>query len=314
MHMTAAPAERIERYVRVAALGYDYERASKVTVENCNLCGARDFNTLCNRDRYGFDVGVCMCSACGLVFLNPMMTANAYAEFYQGVYRPLLTAYYNKPYTAQTIRPEAETYAEALMDRLRPFAQQIHGVAALDIGGSTGAVSSALAREFGIDSLVLDPSEDELQEAAASGLRVMHGLVDKLEDSDESFGLITLCRSVDHLTDISFTLKSIRSKISNGGLFFVDIVDLYRACAQKGNELTEAIKIDHPYYLTTSTMRAYLELAGFCIVAEDVQGSLHTGFFCVPAEPNPQALPSAASVKELGDFLHHIQYNPDAFA
>lgn len=314
MNITPASADRSERYARVASLGYDYAGIPKVAVERCNLCEAGSFNILCESDRYGFPAVSCVCCTCGLVFLNPMMTADAYGEFYKGTYRPLLSAYYNKPYTAQSIRPEAEEYADALMNRLRPFMQDVRGNTALDIGGSTGAVSSALLREFEMDPLVLDPSQDELQEAASGGLRVMQGLVESLADINESFGLITLCRSVDHLTDIASSLKTIRSKIRNDGLFFVDIVNLYSACVQKEHNLTEVVKIDHPYYLTAPTMRAYLGRAGFHILAEDAYGSLHTGFFCRPAEPDGGLLPSAGSVKELTDFLGRMQYTPYACA
>lgn len=314
MTFVLAASDKRERYARIAAVGYDYASIPKMAVTCCNLCSAKDLKVISHYDRYGFSAPACMCNTCGLVFLNPVMPPAGYTEFYAHVYRPLLTAYYNQPYTAETIQPEAEIYAQALIERLRPFAGLFAGQQALDIGGSTGAVAAALLREWDTETTILDPSPDELREAEARGAHGMQGRIEDLPQTDQSFALITLCRTVDHLTDIASALQMIRSCIADGGLFFVDIVDLYRACAQKDNDLTEAVKIDHPYYLTTATMRTYLARAGWRIVAEDLYGSLHTGFFCTPGEPDPEAMPPAVSVQIMEDFLQTIHSSSAQYA
>src|SRR6478672_8137131 len=81
---------------RIEALGYDYRARPKRQVEHCNLCGEGIFVTLVHVDRYGYPATAQACRACGLSFLNPVMTGEAYGEFYQGVYRPLVSAYHGR--------------------------------------------------------------------------------------------------------------------------------------------------------------------------------------------------------------------------
>ena len=48
---------------------------------------------LTHSDRYGYPASAHACQSCGLVFLNPRMTASAYGQFYDGIYRPLVSAF-----------------------------------------------------------------------------------------------------------------------------------------------------------------------------------------------------------------------------
>ena len=81
-----------ERRARIAGLGYDYAAQPREALTACNLCGSPQLVTITHRDRYGFPATASACARCGLEFLNPRMTADAYARFYDGVYRPLDSA------------------------------------------------------------------------------------------------------------------------------------------------------------------------------------------------------------------------------
>src|SRR5215510_15120694 len=100
MTTTAIPADRAQR---IAALGYDYPAQAKEEIVTCNLCGGFLFVVMAHRDRYGFPAEAHVCSSCGLVFLNPRMTPSAYASFYDGVYRPLVSAFHGRLIDAKTI-------------------------------------------------------------------------------------------------------------------------------------------------------------------------------------------------------------------
>ena len=73
----AATAESEARRERIASLGYDYAAKPVQRVLRCNLCGGDRFVTLAHRDRYGYPATADGCLRCGLVFLNPAMTAEA---------------------------------------------------------------------------------------------------------------------------------------------------------------------------------------------------------------------------------------------
>lgn len=244
---------------------FDYASQPKERVWECNLCGGSEFATLSTQDRYGFPVRTDGCLDCGLVFLNPRMTKHAYARFYERHYRPLVSAYHGREINAKTLQPEQREYARGLANALWPHIGAAETL--LDIGGSTGVVARYLADEFGVEPTVLDPSPEELREAA--DLSVELGTIEDFEP-EQTWDLVTMCQTADHLLDVSGALRKIRGLLAPDGLFFVDILDY---------EKTQQSKVDHPYNLTQRTMAAYLDRAGFKPIAVSFQNS-HVGFVC----------------------------------
>jgi 2-polyprenyl-3-methyl-5-hydroxy-6-metoxy-1,4-benzoquinol methylase len=300
---TTMPVDRRER---LAALGYDYAAQPRESVEACNLCGATTFTVIAHRDRYGFPAAAHVCNACGLVFLNPRMTAAAYSSFYQRIYRPLVSAFHGRLIDARTIQGEQRVYAAERAEFLRPFMSS--GLRTmLDIGGSTGVVAAHLAAEFGLKATVIDPAPLEVAEAQRLGLETLTGLVEEHDFQGRTFDVVIICQTVDHLLDVRGTLARVRALIASSGVLFIDIVDL-RAAYLRNSSVEDAIKIDHPYYLTQQTMTAYLKGAGFEVLRADYAADhLHIGYACRPAAPEPGARPAADSVSELLREIRYVQ-------
>jgi SAM-dependent methyltransferase len=276
----ATPATRDER---IAALGFDYGAQSKRDVTQCNLCGATAFVVLTHRDRYRFAAEAHGCLRCGLVFLNPVMDAPAYGRFYAGTYRPLVSAYHGRLIDARTIQEEQRGYAADRAALVAPFLEGRRSRAVLDIGGSTGVVAAHFAHRFGLEAVVVDPAPLEVEEARKLGLETVTGFVEDYDPAGRTFDLVLLCQTIDHLLDVASALAAIRRLIAADGLLFVDIVD-FRAAYLRNRSVEEAVKIDHPYYLTEATAAAYLQRAGFEIVRMDYAADhLHVGYVCRPA-------------------------------
>lgn len=254
---------------------FDYASQPKEGVAVCNLCGDSDSRYIAREDRYGYPARTAKCGRCGLVFLDPRMTREAYAEFYRsGAYRRLVSAFHGREINAKTIQAEQLAYAQQLATFLEP--QVSMGGTLLDIGGSTGVVARALAGRFGLRATVLDPAPDELAEA--SGLRVIQASIEDYEPKGgEWYDLVTLCQTSDHVLDLRGTLAKVKKLIrprgnGDGARFFVDIVDY---------EQTKSSKIDHPYNLTRATMLSYLCRAGFRLIDEGrAEDGIHWRFLC----------------------------------
>ncbi len=300
----------VERRERIAALGFDYAAQPRLQVERCNLCACEAFVVLTHRDRYGYAASACGCTRCGLVFLDPVMTADAYERFYRGTYRPLVSAYHGRLIDARTIQQEQREYA---VDRGDLLARYLHGQgyrSLLDIGGSTGVVAEAWARRFDLRGTVIDPAPLETAEAQALGLETIEGLIESLDLGGRQFDVVALCQTVDHLLDVAGTLRRVRELLSTRGLLFVDIVDFRAACLRNWS-VEEAIKIDHPYYLTEPTMTAYLRRAGFDIVRTDYAADhLHVSYVARPAQPAPATLPAQDGVRALWREVRFVQNAP----
>jgi hypothetical protein len=287
------------RRSRIDALGFDYPSQPKRRVESCNLCGATAFVTLAHRDRYHYPAEAAGCIRCGLVFLNPVMTAGAYGAFYSRTYRPLVSAYHGRLIDAHTIQDEQRQYAAERLRFLEPHFEGVAGGTLLDIGGSTGVVAHAVARRFGMRGTVIDPAPLEAAEAQRLGLETIEGLVEEVDLGARRFDGVIMCQTVDHLLDISGTLDRLRGLLRSDGRLFIDIVD-FRAAYLRNWSVEDAIKIDHPYYLTESTTSALLARAGFDILAVDYAADhLHVGYVCCPATAQRDVLPADADVHAL---------------
>jgi len=292
---------------RIAALGYQYAAQPKHPVTSCNLCGATEFVVLTHRDRYGYPAQAHACRRCGLVFLNPRLTAEAYGRFYDGVYRPLVSAFHGRLIDARTIQEEQGEYARERAEFIRPFVVNSGARTLLDIGGSTGVVAHHFAREFGLEGTLIDPAPMEVEEAKRLGLETVTGLVEEHDFARQRFDVVIICQTVDHLLDVAGTLARVRQLLSERGLLFIDIVD-FRAAYLRNWSVEEAIKIDHPYYLTEPTMTAYLARSGFEVLRSDYAADhLHVSYIGRPGRGDEKGIPTSASVDEMLREIRYVQ-------
>lgn len=281
-----------ERQRRIDSVDVQYERQPMEAVSVCNLCNASVFTVLTHRDRYGFSAQVHLCRHCGLGFLNPRMTKDAYGIFYESIYRPLVSAYHGRLIDAETVQTsEQEPYAIRLIDWLVSLDHWFPPEARLlDIGGSTGLIAEAISETFGMKATVLDPAPDELSIAEARGMETFTGMLEDFSGSSQSFDLILMCQTIDHLLDIRSSLEKVHELLTKDGLFFVDIVD-FRNAYLKQASVVQATKIDHPYYFTEASMRVALLLSGFEIIRKIyAPDGLHIGYFCTKSVSQPASL------------------------
>ena len=241
---------------------FDYASEPKAKVTECPVCGSHVGHVLkpdCRRmnDRYGYDVLWCRCSTCSLEFLGEQMTRAGYARFYAGGYRALVDAYTGR---GQRIRTDDHPTVKAL-EALVCELVGVHPIRTiLDAGGSAGSVGRAVAARYGGTFAVLDPA---FQEMPADVTRI-HGW---LEDPIPGDYDLALCVATsDHLTDPLAALKHLR-RVSR--YLYIDYIDvqLMRATNQ-----TPALKIDHPLYWTSRSMRRALKASGWTPYAGRVVG------------------------------------------
>jgi hypothetical protein len=299
-----------ERRRRIDALAYDYAAQPFRRVATCNLCGGAELVTVTHRDRYGYPAASTACWRCGLTCLNPCMTAEAYGRFYDGVYRPLVSAFHGRLIDARTIQAEQRDYAVDRAEVVRPFWADAGLHTLLDIGGSTGVVSAHFAKEFGLAATVIDPAPLEVEQAKVFGLETITGLVEAHDFGARRFDVVLICQTIDHLLDVGGTLRRVRDLLTDRGWLFVDIVD-FRAAYLRQGSVEDATKIDHPYYLTQETTRAYLRRTGFEIVHADYAADhLHVSYLCRPAVPEPTAMPNPLGVAEFFREVRVVQNAP----
>lgn len=297
---------KLERSQRIESLGYDYSQKEKMPMRACNLCGSTRWVIISHVDRYGYDISATSCSNCGQTMLNPCMTVAEYSGFYKDVYRPLVSAYHGRLIDAKTVQAEQHPYANQMVKLVSPFIKNGYSTM-LDVGGSTGLISTYFAKEFRLKCTVIDPAPDEIAEAKEVGIEAITGFVEEWDGGGKIFDVIAMFQTIDHLLDIKVTLTKLRNLIHPEGLFIVDIVD-FRAAILRNHSVEEAIKIDHVYSLTQEVMEAYLTTCGFAWVTKSFsQDHLHVLYLCQPTEPVPGVIPEAHVTKEFFRELRYVQ-------
>ena len=264
-------------------LKWDYASEPKEDVTECNACGSKIWVTLAQRDRYGLPIMSHCCHSCGLIFLSPRMTKEAYAEFYRdGMYRELIQWW--TPGDKGPTEESQTRYAKKIIPVLEPFVSKAAD-SVLDVGGSPGACAHAVASHFGTPHYqVVDPADGE---AFEDWVPPAHPI---------RYDIILCCQTVDHLLDLRGSLEKMRSLLTDDGVLFIDILDILYMLrgaprmAKPGQGVMETIiKVDHPYGLNEVTSMNLLWDVGLRPVRIAYQGS-HIGFVCKKIPPNPGAL------------------------
>ena len=270
-------------------IDFDYDSQPKEYVQSCNLCGSSRSIVISKKDRYGLNVSACLCLGCGLVYISPRMTAEGYKLFYKKFYRPLVSYYLGKKVDSLTIVEGQKEYAQEVFEWMEPYVpKNKKSFRLLDVGGSTGVVAKVFAdnlKAFGfrVEATVIDPSPDELAVAKKFGLKTIEGLVEEKDIQKNSWDLIVLCQTIDHLMDVTKTTSVIRNSLKKDGLFFVDIVDWEYNVRKKS--VRDSLKIDHPFNFTRGTIVPFLESMGFKIISESILTDGHLlGFICSKAK------------------------------
>jgi SAM-dependent methyltransferase len=262
---------------------WDYSAQPKEHVEACNACGSTLWVTIAHMDRYGFPVTTHCCHSCGLIFLSPRMTKEAYAEFYKGTYRDLLTSFH--PKCGHPSEATQTKYAKRIIPLLEPFVSP--GPASLlDIGGAPGFCAKLVHEHFGMnDAVVLDPACHVT--AHAEPVSFVSGTLESGAFSEGAqFDLILCCQTADHLLDLRGSLEKMRSLLSDDGVLWIDIMDWLYAL-RKERPLHTIIKIDHPYCLTDAVFYTLLLQVGLKPQRLAYNGA-HVGFICKKSQPTPE--------------------------
>ena len=295
---------------RIEALEYNYDSKEKEYLDTCNVCGSEKLYQLTHKDRYGFNASVYACSKCSLTFLNPRMKAQEYSDFYESVYRPLVSAYHGRLIDAVTVQQDQKAYTKNMIKWLQPFLENQSYKSLLDVGGSTGIVASGLMDTYKLKATLIDPAPDEVEEAKALGIESITAFIEDWDPKDRKFDVIGMFQTIDHLLDAKGTFQKLREIIEDNGLLVVDIVDFRNAYLRHWN-INEGTKIDHPYYFTEESTETLLVRTGFepikKIVSED---QLHILYICRPVSANENYLPSKNNVKEYLKEIRFVQSTP----
>ncbi len=209
-----------------------------------------------------------MCRQCGLVTQNPRWDYEAYNRFYTDFYRPLVTEWRGYPSTATSGDSALDWLVKMArvtgLERALPSSPRV-----MDIGGGTGVLAEFIRDEYGGEVTIVEPNAREAEEAIAKGFEVVVDVFENAAFEPESFDLIVMVRTVDHLIDANETFTKIRQVLKPGGYLLADGADYFRRMAFQRNTVTP-LKIDHCYYFSPETLTLMMRKNGLHAVVSDL--------------------------------------------
>ena len=244
----------------------------------CDLCGGDDtavryLSTIehegredwsayrCTHSGYGRHHSIVQCRKCGLVYTDPRPDGDDIVETYQAVEDPLYVE-------------ERGGRVLTFEHHLKPL-ERLTGPPAgrplLDVGCYTG-VFVEIAGKHGWDAWGVEPSLWAVEQAQASGLRVLQGTLDTAALPEPGFDVITLWDVIEHVADPRNTLEQAHRLLTPGGLVVIHTIDIDSAFARLMGHRWPWLMEMHLFYFSRRTMRAMLESCGFEVLSDRPQG------------------------------------------
>lgn len=225
----------------------------------CALCGALERSVVGTRDRYWKPLRNVLCLHCGLVFLDPMPTADEIESYYRDEYRQ----HYHgdsRPRAKALLRDERGARERVAL--LAPLLRQ--GQRVLDIGAGTGAFVAA-AKAAGWIAEGIEPHQGFAAFAREHYRANIHACL--LEDAplvDASFDLVSSSHVFEHLRTPDEAFARVHRLLKPGGEFHINVPDI----ADPRRTPSARWHFGHVHGFTRETLSMLAWRSGFEILPE----------------------------------------------
>lgn len=240
------------------------------TIQSCDLCGARDFRPVLSKpSSHGEIFGVKKCKKCGLVQVHPRPPEGELAKYYESSYFKMRTDRGYDDYYSERIRNQIIRVIELNLVDLgfyewekSLFPGEARAPRALDVGCAAGYFVDYL-RSRGWESAGIEISE----EAARFGKERL-GIEIFIEDfrnfsPDQSFDLISLWASLEHMPSPSDVLKQASVLLKPGGRMILSTCRYGVVAALMGKEWRFMNVPEHLFFFSLKLIKRAAKEAGF---------------------------------------------------
>jgi len=271
---------------------------------SCDLCGHSDSDLVHKKEAWTDGLKVMageeivhdtdvMCKDCGLIYKSPMMTPRTLKQFY-------MSDEYIKTYKTENVTHISRNNAvqETVnsvyrMDWFDSIDFDLSGMKVLDVGASTGIFMHAMETMGAVVSGI---------EAGERNCKISHNifgysLINKVIEElpmDNRYDLITLCDVLEHVHSPKVLLGRLHKYLNPGGKILIEVSDAWYP--YPGSAVGGFLSCAHTYTFTPITIRAYLSMMGYRVIALDHDG--HNKCMLVLAELGASNAPTVGDSYE----------------
>lgn len=245
----------------------------------CVLCGRDECEVLAEKDRYGLRVSTGICRVCGLIQMNPRMTRESVAAFYEHEYRPL---YVGAPVPTERFFERQMRHGRAILEYVQSVAAHGAGSAhkriVAEVGCGAGGILQAF-REVGDTVVGVDLGSAYLEYGRERGLDLRHGDVSAMADMRGRIDLLIYSHALEHMLDPIGELVSAREMLSETGIIYVEVPGVKALTHSYQQDFLRSLQNAHTYYFTARTLTACARAAGLEPIAidEEIRGVFRRG-------------------------------------
>ena len=177
------------------------------------------------------------CQKCGNVEQHPKMSDDELSTYYDGAYREYKC---HIKFDNKVIRPSIKYHwteysfmrGQNFIDHLgNEHLSKLNGENVLDIGGYQGAFLSGLSNIWNLECTILDYSTDGLAFSSSNfGFSTIHiedGLVQTLNQIDDSYGVVSMTHVFEHLKNPVEVLEAIKDVLKPNGILYIEVPNIY---------------------------------------------------------------------------------------
>jgi hypothetical protein len=265
----------------------------------CVLCGSTEADPVGRRVSFAMRYRNVVCTDCGLVYMCPRPTADAFADFYDGLYFSLYGA-------APIVDPAPTPRGIEVTAYLAATAEVEHHTGLFDIGCGGGGLLRAAARDSRLAGLKLggcDPgwSGDLEFEEGGVPIAAYPKPVEELGSSIGDYSLFVLYDVLEHLLNPRTFLRTLHESTAPGAELFVstNCLDNWKDIPPAGWE-RYYLRLSHPFTFTEKTLTAMLEAEGWRVRAWRAAPKGDQWVLAVRGAPDPRiAAPIAGHAEEV---------------
>lgn len=231
---------------------------------DCNLCGFNNTDTVQKAEN---PFKVVRCKECGLVYTNPQPD------------RKSIDNHYQEEYYKEWIEKQMEKRIHMWGKRLRELKEFKKEGCLLDVGCGVGTFLK-LAKKEGFEVYGTEISEYACTYVKNRlKINIFSGDLEKAHFSPESFDIVTIWHTLEHLPNPLATLKEIHRILKKDGLLVVAVPNLNNYIVRilyllaKSKRLlffSGQAKEWHLYHFSNKTLMSMLKKAGFKIIKSDM--------------------------------------------
>jgi len=257
-----------------------------VKKDNCITCGSNEFEPWATAGSYN----AVQCANCGLIWMNPFLNDEGLGKYYSD--------YISRRRLSNQLKMEQR---KIQYQTDREFIEHfISEGRILDVGCNGGFFLEALNSKFEKHGIEIDPEAVAYAQRnhGKFGKNILCGALEEAPYSNESFDMVLMRGTIEHLSDPVSAVKKISQLLKQGGLYYVCATpngdsfaaDLYR------DNWTLFHPVQHIWHFSPKTLSLICSKFSLRLIAKDFP---YLGTPYENARDNIKALSEAIKLKEL---------------